>query len=137
DNPTKGDWTTFKTYVADVNGDRRPDLVWDRLNTTRNRVYGAFGNGDGTFTFLGHQDHPHPGDWSPYRTYITDLNGDGQADIVWNKLTNPDNRTCVGRGNHACPTRRSSDLDNPTKGDWTTFKTYVADVNGDRRPDLV
>lgn len=45
----EGGWVSFKLLVADMDGDGKDDLVWNRVGTAKSETYVATSNGDGTF----------------------------------------------------------------------------------------
>jgi hypothetical protein len=131
------------TYVADVNGDGRSDLV-----QIGNTAYGAqvlLSNGDGTFT-LAYRQSNYPTDGQIWRagdghaSHVADVNGDGKADLV--QISNPGYSAQVllsnGDGTFALAYRQSNypnDGQIWREGDGHT--SYMADVNGDGKADLV
>ena len=133
-HPSPG-WSSFKTYVGDINGDGRDDLIWNQTDVTVNRVYVGLGNANGTITFLPNQEHPTPG-WSSFKTYVGDINGDGRDDLIWNQTDVTVNRVYVGLGNANGTITFLPNQEHPTPG-WSSFKTYVGDINGDGRDDLI
>ena len=127
------DWSAYKTLVADVNGDRRADLIWNQTGQG-NRVYVGLGRANGTFEFLPFQDRTEQG-WSGYKTLAGDVNGDGRADLVWNE-TGQGNRTYVGLG-EANGTFQFLPFQDRAEQGWSAYKTLAGDVNGDGRADLI
>ena len=89
-------WSSFRTLIADVNGDGKDDIIWNSTGST-NRTYVGISNGDGTFDMKPYQDRSESS-WSSYKTLIADINGDGKDDIIWNS-TDSTNRTYVGIAN--------------------------------------
>jgi hypothetical protein len=130
--------------VADVNGDGRPDLVVANSSGCYACTDGALvgvllGNGDGTFQpAVAYSSGGFMNNFGPLALVVADLNGDGRLDVA---MTN----AC---GDIACSTKGSVGvlLGN---GDGTFqpaatypsstagFSVAVADVNGDRKPDLL
>lgn len=72
--------------VGDVDGDGDVDLIWGSRLAGANRTYVSLGEGDGTFDFAtASQLHPDSDpNWSQFRMYVADVNGDGRDDIIWN-----------------------------------------------------
>lgn len=118
-------------YFADVDGDGRPD--WIQVTKASNAGYVGLSNGDGTFstwtwtsTAIGAESaHAH---------YHVDLNGDGKAD--WLQITKGANAGNVGLSNgdgtFSVWTWSSTNI-----GAANSFVHYLADANGDGKPDLV
>ena len=126
---------THGLNAGDLNGDGMVDLV--SVNSNDNDVSVAFGDGKGGFT---HAPAPLAVGHSPYPGALADLNGDGNLDII---------ATTTGRHSHA--EESSSNALTILFGDGrggfrkriiplrTVLPWFVAvaDVNGDRKADLV
>lgn len=126
---------TFAALVAigDLNGDGKPDLVLYDLAG----IEVWLGNGDGTFTY---KDTIYI---SPTQGYsyiaagsaaIADLDGDGKADLaIANPTGVPGNMIVLfygnGDGTFQAP------VSQPLSHAYTALT--IADVNGDKRPDLI
>jgi len=107
-------------YTADINNDGKPDLI------SSSQV--ALGNGDGTFTVLAALP-------SPEEIFaIGDLNGDGKPDLIVsaNTANSSQGGVLLGNGDGTFGALISIPLVNvpPTT-------VFVADMNGDGRPDLI
>jgi hypothetical protein len=121
--------------VADVNGDRKPDLIF----AGRNGLVGVvLGNGDGTFQPAVSYDSN--GLWS-YSVSVADLNGDGNPDIVAENgcyalgggmPSGLGVGVLLGNGDGTFQSVTSYD----SVGDCA-FSVAIADVNGDGKPDIV
>ncbi len=132
EHPEKG-WTAYHALLGDVNGDGRADLVWNQTAET-NRVYVGLANADGTFAFLPAQERTERR-WGGFRTLLGDVNGDGRADLVWNETAEV-NRVYVGLGN-ADGTLVFLPAQDRAERRWGGFRTFIGDVNGDGRADLI
>lgn len=130
----KGSWKSYKAYVGDVNGDGRDDLIWN-ATVEKNHIYVGLGNSNGTFTFLPKQLHSATGTWNSYNTYAGDVNGDGRDDLIWNATQNK-NHIYVGLSKNDGTFLFLPRQQRP-ENDWNFYQTYVSDVNGDGRADLV
>jgi hypothetical protein len=123
--------------VADLNGDGKPDLFVTNSNATGSVL---LGNGDGTFqppqTFsLG------SGFMAPLApSAVADVNGDGKPDIVaitsgaytpGSGYTNYSVSVLLGKGDGTFRPIQSFPLGTGAASVW------VADVNGDGKPDLI
>jgi hypothetical protein len=130
-----GGHNAFSIAVADVNGDGKPDLLVANLCTLcANGVIGVLlGNGDGTFQAA--QTY-NSGGIGAHSVAVADVNGDGKPDLL------------VAIGCEACSTGGVSVLLGNGDGTFQPAKVYysggsdassvaVADVNGDRKPDLL
>lgn len=81
-NPAEG-WENFDHFMAaDVDGDGSSDLVWNTLGAV-NALYTAISLDNGSYQERVRQQHANGG-WSGYRARAGDIDGDGQADLVWN-----------------------------------------------------
>ena len=92
------------TYVADVNGDGRDDVIWigpagmPANENIKNVIVGLGTDSDLTpfdFTRVD-QDHPQVLNWSSYDTVVGDVNGDGLDDIIWIRAEGNINRILIG-----------------------------------------
>jgi Bacterial Ig-like domain (group 3)/FG-GAP-like repeat len=120
--------------VADVNGDGKQDLVVSTSNgftSSTGNVLVYLGNGDGTFqnpSSLSAGTYPGP-------VTIADMNNDGHLDIVvytTDSNSSPLLDILLGNGDGTFQTATSSQLpQNVVTG------LAVADMNGDKKPDVV
>ena len=118
--------------VGDVNKDGKPDLIINYLD----HIEVWFGNGDGTFTYSNSIDLISPGVVSDFVAVVSDLDGDGNADIILTPDADPAAALSPltffygnGDGTFQAPTF----LPVSHRYSWIT----VADVNDDGKPDLV
>jgi FG-GAP-like repeat len=126
---------THGLNAGDLNGDGAFDLV--SVNSNDNDVSIAFGDGKGGFT---RAESPFAVGASPYPGALSDLNGDGNLDII---------ATSTGRHTHSqeSSTNALTVLFGDGRGSFrrgaiplrTVLPWFVAvaDVNGDRKSDLV
>jgi hypothetical protein len=129
---------THGLAVADMNGDKKPDLII--VNNEDNDVSIALGDGRGGFKRA--PNSPFRVGPSPYPSAVGDVNGDGHMDIVATASATgprraqqlPLSRALTlllndGRGGF-----RSSQLPLRTGEPWFAV---IEDLNGDRKPDIV
>ncbi len=63
-----------------------------------NRTWVSLSRGDGSYDFSADQSHPDTGEnWSQFRMYVADANGDGLDDIIWNHAAG-ENKIYVAHG---------------------------------------
>jgi hypothetical protein len=128
-------WQGFQTFLGDVNGDGREDLIWNETNAEHNRLYVGLAKGDGTFALLDFQEHERPR-WQDFQLFVSDVNGDGREDLIWNETIEAHNRTYVGLANGDGTVTFLPFQDRAEPG-WQGFETLMGDVNGDGNGDLV
>jgi hypothetical protein len=111
--------------VADVNSDRRPDLVLSHrgalVSVLLNRGRGRFAHAAGS---------PFELSARPFSVALADLNRDGEVDLVC--ATTDSVTVLLGEG-HAFPRARQSSF----RAGPGAFNLSVGDLNGDGRPDVV
>jgi len=129
---SSGGAAAYSVVIADVNGDRKPDLVVSNAG-----ILGVLlNNGDGTFQPAMTYDSGGDG---AYAVTVADVNGDGISDIlVANGCASP----CVGgigsvgvlfgngNGTFQAPVTYASNGQN-------SYSIAVADLNGDGNPDII
>jgi len=128
----------YSVAVADVNGDGNPDLLVanDCPDCATGGTVGVLlGNGDGTFqTAVAYGS----GGWESYSVAVSDVNGDGNPDVVvanWCASTDCGNGSAgvlLGNGDGTFQTAVAF-----SSGDLYAAAVAVADLNGDGKPDLV
>ena len=127
------DYATGEGYgplaIADLNGDHKPDLATANGITT---VSVLLNRGNGRFAPRRH----YPTGVYPDTLEIADLNHDGKPDLAMSFFRDsPDSRTVsvlLNRGNGSFQPR----VDFRTGGS-PVFPIAIADLNGDRRPDVL
>jgi hypothetical protein len=145
------DLTSLVHHIVDLNGDGRPDLVLVSQTATRDSTLGgnrsevqvALGAGDGSFASPATVSGPeiltrYLGQSQPTPIVVTDMNGDGVADlVVLGSSSNYNLQIAIaaghGDGSFKAPNR-------------TTFRGQalnggqqlaVADFSGDGKPDVL
>lgn len=112
--------------VADVNGDRAPDLVATHLE--RNELTVLVGDGKGAFTETARS--PFDLGHSAWHVALADLNGDGKADVA--AAAGDGVRVMLGDGKGTFQPAPGS----PFATSQGTWQLAVGDVNGDGKPDV-
>ena len=139
-----GGWTdnnNFPRLLADVNGDKRADIV----GFSASNVFVSFGNSNGTF---GAPIASSPGftknvgGWTDNNNFprlTGDVNGDKRADIVGFGASNVFVSSGNSNGTFGTPIAYSPGL-TKNVGDWTDNNNYprvAGDVNNDGKADLI
>ncbi len=134
----------FPRMLADINGDGKADIV----GFHESLVYISLGNGNGTFqtaTASSPGFTKKNGGWinnNDFPRMLADVNGDGKADIVGFGESQVFVSLGHGNGTFQAAVASSPAGGGFTKnnGGWTNnndFSRMLADVNGDRKADIV
>jgi hypothetical protein len=128
---SSGGISAMSVAVADVNGDRKPDLLV--ANSGSGTVGVLLGNGDGTFCsalLYGSGG----GAYSSNQIVIADLNGDGKQDLLLANYGNDNVAGLLGNGDGTFQSALTY-----SSGGFGSGPTSIAvkDVNGDDKPDVV
>jgi len=149
--PANGPTDGYSTFVGDVDGDGKADLIQIANGSYQAQV--LLSNGDGTFR-RAYQEQNYPTDGQIWRagsdvvtTYLADVNGDGKADIV--QIDTQDYKSQVllsnGDGTFRLAFRQSNYPTDgqiwrgyiPANGPTDGYSTFVGDVDGDGKSDLI
>jgi len=134
-----GGQLAYMVVIADVNGDSKPDLVVANdcaLSGCTNGAVGVLlGNGDGTFQAVASYSS---GGSNTFSVAVGDVNGDGKPDLITTNdcvsgnCTNGSVGVLLGNGNGAFQAALTYG-----SGGFSPNAVVLADVNGDRKPDLL
>ncbi|CAF1511910.1 unnamed protein product [Adineta steineri] len=115
--------------VADVNNDKKPDIIVTNQNMSTIGIFLNLGHGE----FSSQQPYQIPDGFGVMCPQVVDVNGDTHPDIIVANSGGASVGIFFNSGNG-------------TFISWTTFSTgidsqpnsvFVADVNGDNKPDLI
>jgi hypothetical protein len=113
--------------VADVNGDRKPDLVTTHLERSELSILAGDGKGGFTETTSSPFDLGH----AAWHLAVADMNGDGNADVA--AAAGDGVRMMLGDGRGGFQPAPGS----PFATGGGSWQLVVGDVNGDGKPDVV
>src|SRR5437867_3904922 len=131
-SPLRAGPTPFHIGVADVNGDRRPDIIvanysGHMTDTSRDGVTWIRNDGKRRFTAFPTRVATAHGCW---RVTTGDINGDGIADVAYDDADANSVGILYGSQTGLRPGRPISTMPSP-------HSISLADLNGDRRADLL
>ena len=147
--PTNGPTDGVSTFVGDVNGDGKADLVQIANGSYQAQV--LLSNGDGTFHAAFTQTSSANGPFwraggDVVSTYFADVNGDGKADIIQIETQNYEAQVLLsnGDGTFRVAFAQTSSANGPfwrgfipANGPTDGCSTFPADVDGDGKADLI
>jgi len=132
-------WTNFAMRVGDVTGLGSQALIFADTLGVQNNTTVAMWNGSGySYTPLEGAAYRSIND-PPLNIEVGDVDGDGDADIVWSARAGPANRTYVslGQGDGTFDYSALSQLHPDDQTNWSQYRMFVGDVNGDGRDDII
>jgi predicted secreted protein len=131
-------------WLADINGDGRADLVYNRDNSKEYRALLAdqtFPYGTGRFQTdksAGSRNSNNNVGYSGKAQWMADLNGDGRADYAYNRENTKEYWVMLGSSNGTFATDKKAGSRNSNNNVGYSGKAqWMADVNGDGRADYV
>jgi Thiol-activated cytolysin/FG-GAP-like repeat len=139
DNSGTNDWSGFAVRAGDVTGLGSQALIWADTAGVQNYTSVGQWNGSGfDFTPLESAQYRSPSD-PPLSIEVGDVDGDGDADIIWSARSGPANRTYVslGQGDGTFDFSAQSQLHPDDQTNWSQYQMFVGDVNGDGRDDII
>jgi len=143
--PTLGTTDSQQYHLTDVNADGKLDLIWTYRNGENfaRVLYLANATGDG-FTYTSTEIENGFGGGqigvTDHRTLAGDVNGDGRSDLVWVARAVNDVYRVVYLANSTGTGFVSQGYEVDAYGtlaNYTNGRYLLADINGDRRSDLV
>ncbi|KLN58856.1 hypothetical protein WH96_20800, partial [Kiloniella spongiae] len=129
-----GNWSSYKPYFHDVNGDGLTDLIMGYFGTSGVHTYTFISKGDGYYEPYVHFPGGG-GDWSSYKPYFHDVNGDGLADLMMRHIGSAGINifTFLSKGDGSFQNYKHFS----SGGDWSAYTPYFHDVNGDGNTDML
>ncbi len=134
---TTGGWQNYRLRVGNVDGQNAADLIW--VESGLGRTYVARNTGNGTW--LTNSPAFQDSLMASNVPFVADFNNDGRSDLMLNSLTASSNQLKVGfgasNGTFTFPAGVQTHPAVPTAG-WATYSdTFLGDVNGDGKADVV
>lgn len=128
----------FETRLVDVNGNGRPDLVFNHRDASGGQVAVALAGTDGSF---GTPGAAAPGGGTSHYTLATgDFTGNGRTDLLWSYLGGDtlavDVALADGTGGWTFLPEQTFTGTPPASG-FANYNVYVGDIDGDGAADLI
>jgi hypothetical protein len=141
DHPATCCWGSYQSPVADLSGDQVPDMIWYQGSSPYSYLHRATGTGTGAIAFRPGQDLVPASGAGPFTALVGDVDGNGTADLILNRLTSSTNVLAVARG--TTPIGAADGTVTPVQthnvsSNWNAaLPALVGDVNFDGRADVV
>lgn len=130
---------TYGSFVADLNGDGRADLLRWSSDIAQNVLY--MSNGDGSFRAIQNSsitgaNFAHPN--GSYGSYVIDINGDGRSDLFRWSSDPAQNIVFLSNGDGTFQSIQNSSITGTQFSHPNgTFGSFVGDFDGDGKSDLL
>ena len=141
DNTTHAGWSGFALRTAPVSASGADALIWaDTVTATSSVSVGQWNGSNFIYSALQNAILDKGSLAStPLDIEVADVDGDGDADIVWNLRQAAVNNVYVslgqGDGTFDFSTVKVSHPDTGTN--WSQYQMFTGDVNGDGREDII
>ncbi|HUG40221.1 MAG TPA: VCBS repeat-containing protein, partial [Longimicrobiales bacterium] len=126
--------TPYQVLRGDFNGDGRDDLVWSHTVSGSAQVAVGFGQADATFDIAAAWTHPATpteGWGNGYEVVVADVNGDGAADLVWNRRQNGEsNAIYVALSNKDGTFTAGERIQHPVPNWQNGWRLHVGNMDG-------
>jgi serine/threonine protein kinase len=137
-------WHGYAAYLGDVDGDGRPDFIWNDAPGGMNRIYVA--RSLAVLELLPWQDYPRASatgaateqpHWAGFTVHAVDSDGDGRTDVVW--IATDRDSVVIHRalGQTSAQFRFPDPQTIPRPPSAGSLGTAMGDFNADNRADLL
>jgi len=131
-------WQSYQRLTGDFNGDGRTDMFWSNAAGGARALHGGLANGSGGWSYLSPWVAIPLESSGNFTALVGDIDGDGFSDIIWNQLSATTNKVQTGRGkSDGRPEISPAEQVHPALTNWSQATSFVGDVTGDNRDDLV
>ncbi len=139
-----GAWTAFTLVVADLDGDGRDDLAWNRVSGGTSETRVARSRGDGTFEVLP-MELRNEAAWATPPFAVTAARARARPaapaprDLLWTRLVGGEATAVASLWGGTTPVALPPQVLAAPTGGWTPYAPFaamVADVTGDGADDL-
>ncbi|MEO0472258.1 MAG: FG-GAP-like repeat-containing protein, partial [Bacteroidota bacterium] len=133
-------WGNYTAFAANADNNTNTDFILSYPSPNNNFLYINLSNPDGSFQYLPLQTHPVGQDWTDYKPYVGDVDGDGIADVIWTNQASGEVSanvyTALGTNNGTfdfSPVKQTQ----PYQTTWSQYVVNLMDINGDGKKDIL